>query len=44
MSCSYIISLEENAVEGTQLVFDGDLNVVQDLDKVRRQNYYECTL
>ena len=31
---SYITSLVENAVEGTQLVFEGGLNIVEDMDKV----------
>ena len=32
---SYVTSLPENAVEGTPLVFEGGLDKVQDLDKVK---------
>ena len=31
----YITSIEENAKEGTKLVFEGGLDKVEDLDKVR---------
>ena len=30
----YITSIEENAKEGTQLKFEGGLDIVEDLDKV----------
>ena len=30
----YITSIEENAEEGTQLKFEGGLDIVEDLDKV----------
>ena len=32
---SYITNLVENAPEGTTLLFEGGLDVVEDLDKVR---------
>ena len=32
----YITSIEENAKEGTKLVFEGGLDKVEDLDKVRK--------
>ncbi len=32
---SYVTTLPENAVEGTPLVFEGGLDKVQDLDKVK---------
>jgi hypothetical protein len=34
MSFSYITNLDENAVEGTKLQFEGGLDIVEDLDKV----------
>eukprot|EP00095_Tigriopus_kingsejongensis_P012458 maker-scaffold696_size110080-snap-gene-0.13 protein:Tk12458 transcript:maker-scaffold696_size110080-snap-gene-0.13-mRNA-1 annotation:"cad86_drome ame: full" len=30
---NYITNLKENAIEGTKLVFDGDLDIVEDIDK-----------
>jgi len=35
---SYITSLEENSVEGTNLNFDGALNFVEDSDKVSSEH------
>ena len=32
----YITSIEENAKEGTKLQFDGELDKVEDLDKVKQ--------
>ena len=37
---SYITSLIENAPEGTSLNFEGGLNVIEDLDKVSRNEPY----
>ncbi len=38
---SYVTTLPENAVEGTPLVFEGEMDQVQDLDKVKKKlNYF----
>ena len=35
---SYITNLEETAVEGTKLIFEGGLDRVEDMDKVRKDD------
>ena len=37
---SYITNLIENAPEGTTLNFEGGLNMVEDLDKVRIKPFF----
>jgi hypothetical protein len=40
---SYVTTLPENAVEGTPLVFEGEMDQVQDLDKVKETKLFSIS-